>query len=48
MAKVNDAVTFQNVSFWRETNLIYDCLSFGIPRGKITAILGPSGTRIRN
>ena len=44
MAKVNDAVTFQNVSFWREKNLIYDRVSFGIPWGKITAILGPSGT----
>ena len=44
MDKEHCAVAFKNISFWREKNLIYDDISCGIPKGKITAILGPSGT----
>lgn len=32
------------MSFYRETRAIFDRISLQIPRGKITAIMGPSGT----
>lgn len=38
------AVTFDRVSFFREGRCIYKDISFSLPRGKVTAILGPSGT----
>lgn len=40
----NSFVSLQNVVFSRGDRLIYDGLSVDFPRGKITAIMGPSGT----
>ena len=37
------AVEFKDVSFFRKKRCIYDDVSLTIPKGKITAILGPSG-----
>lgn len=37
-------VELRDVTFWREDRAIFDGLSMNIPQGKITAILGPSGT----
>ncbi|MCL4110962.1 UNVERIFIED_CONTAM: hypothetical protein GTU68_030154 [Idotea baltica] len=36
-------INFDDVSFFRGDNCIYDHTSFWIPKGKITTILGPSG-----
>lgn len=36
-------VDIQNVTFKRDERVIYDNISLSIPRGKITAIMGPSG-----
>lgn len=40
----NDIVSIQNLSFSRGDRLIFDDISLTIPRKKITAIMGPSGT----
>lgn len=40
----NNFVEIRNVSFARKDRLIFDKISLEIPRGKITAIMGPSGT----
>lgn len=37
-------VTLKDVSFYRGPRLIFDRISLSIRRGKITAIMGPSGT----
>ena len=37
-------VDIQNVTFSYGSRLIYDDVSLKIPKGKITAFLGPSGT----
>lgn len=37
-------VKIQDVTFYRGTRRIYDGLNVAFPRGKITAIMGPSGT----
>ncbi|MGO3738830.1 MAG: ABC transporter ATP-binding protein [Marinomonas foliarum] len=37
-------IEVQNVSFSRGERLIYENVSLTIPRGKITAVMGPSGT----
>lgn len=37
-------ITIRDLSFSRETRVIFDGISLLIPRGKITAIMGPSGT----
>lgn len=39
-----DWVTIKNLSFSRGQRLIFDDISLTIPQGKITAIMGPSGT----
>jgi phospholipid/cholesterol/gamma-HCH transport system ATP-binding protein len=39
-----DIVSIQNLSFSRGDRNIFDDISLSIPRGKITAIMGPSGT----
>ena len=39
-----DHIRIDQLRFSRGTRLIFDDLSFSIPRGKITAIMGPSGT----
>jgi len=36
-------VDIQNVTFKREERVIYDDISLSIPKGKVTAIMGPSG-----
>lgn len=41
---ISNFVEFRNVSFYRDDKMIFDNLSLQIPKGKITAILGPSGT----
>lgn len=38
------AISFDNISFYRGERCIYNEISCVIPKGKITAILGPSGT----
>ena len=37
-------VEIRDVVFRRDQRIIYDGLSASVPRGKITAIVGPSGT----
>ena len=37
-------ITLENVTFSRGKHIIYDNVSLTIPKGKITAIMGPSGT----
>ncbi|MHB8920079.1 MAG: ABC transporter ATP-binding protein [Halothiobacillus sp.] len=37
-------IQFEQLSFARGRNLIFDRIDLAIPRGKITAIMGPSGT----
>ena len=36
-------IDIQNVTFSREERIIYDNISLKIPKGKVTAIMGPSG-----
>ena len=40
----NSAIEIENLSFYRGTNCIYDNIDVQIPKNKITAVLGPSGT----
>jgi phospholipid/cholesterol/gamma-HCH transport system ATP-binding protein len=40
---VDNLVTIRNLSFWRGDRIIFDNVDLDIPRGKIVAILGPSG-----
>lgn len=40
----SEIVSIQNLSFSRGNRKIFDDISLSIPRGKITAIMGPSGT----
>jgi len=40
----SDIVSIQNLTFSRGDRLIFDDISLTIPRGKVTAIMGPSGT----
>jgi phospholipid/cholesterol/gamma-HCH transport system ATP-binding protein len=37
-------VAIENMSFYRDTRAIFNNISLAIPQGKITAIMGPSGT----
>ncbi|MDB4837483.1 ATP-binding cassette domain-containing protein [Marinomonas sp.] len=37
-------IAVQNLSFARGDRVIYDNISLTVPRGKITAVMGPSGT----
>ena len=37
-------VEIRNMSFHRRERIIYDDLSLSIPKGKVTAVMGPSGT----
>jgi phospholipid/cholesterol/gamma-HCH transport system ATP-binding protein len=37
-------ILFQNVHFWHGPTRILDGVSFQVPRGRITVVLGPSGT----
>lgn len=39
-----DLIKLENVSFSRGKHVIYDNVTLNIPKGKITAIMGPSGT----
>lgn len=38
------AVEIENMSYYRNERAIFDDISIAIPKGKITAIMGPSGT----
>ena len=37
-------INIDNITFYRETRAIFEGMNLLIPRGKITAIMGPSGT----
>ena len=39
----DNLVDIKNMSFRRDERVIYDDISLSIPRGKVTAIMGPSG-----
>jgi len=41
--KSNILVDIQNITFKRDDRIIYDDISLSIPKGKVTAIMGPSG-----
>ncbi len=41
---MGNCVVLKNVSFRRDGRLIFDDISLNIPKGKVTSILGPSGT----
>lgn len=41
---LNNIVEIRDVVFCRDAKPIFDGLNIGIPRGKITAVMGPSGT----
>ncbi|MBL4647965.1 MAG: ATP-binding cassette domain-containing protein [Gammaproteobacteria bacterium] len=41
---MNSYITIKNLCFTREERSIFDGINITIPRGKITAIMGPSGT----
>ena len=41
---VNNIVDIQDMSFYRGDRAIYKNISLQIPKGKITAVMGPSGT----
>ncbi|MGR8929738.1 MAG: ABC transporter ATP-binding protein [Gammaproteobacteria bacterium] len=43
-SSVNHIVTVKNLSFSRGSRKIFDDISLDIQRGKVTAIMGPSGT----
>ncbi|MCQ8104934.1 ATP-binding cassette domain-containing protein [Methylomonas sp. SURF-2] len=43
-SSTNHIVSVENLSFSRGTRKIFDDVSLNIPRGKVTAIMGPSGT----
>ncbi|NMP15731.1 phospholipid ABC transporter ATP-binding protein MlaF [Thalassotalea sp. Y01] len=40
---MENLVEIKNLSFFREERCIYDNISLNIPKGKVTAIMGPSG-----
>lgn len=42
--KSSAIISIDQMSFYRQTRAIFDGISLSIPRGKITAIMGPSGT----
>lgn len=44
MPATNNLVEIQNMSFKRGKRIIFDNVNINIQRGKVTAILGPSGT----
>jgi phospholipid/cholesterol/gamma-HCH transport system ATP-binding protein len=42
-AKTSNLVEIENLTFKRGERVIYDNISLSIPKGKVTAIMGPSG-----
>jgi phospholipid/cholesterol/gamma-HCH transport system ATP-binding protein len=40
---IENLVDIQNLTFKRDERVIYDDISLSIPKGKVTAIMGPSG-----
>jgi phospholipid/cholesterol/gamma-HCH transport system ATP-binding protein len=44
MSVVDTYINVQGLSFFRGERIIYENISLTIPRGKITAVMGPSGT----
>ena len=43
-AEAENYVEIQNLSFQRGSRIIYDDLTMSFPKGKVTAVMGPSGT----
>ena len=43
-AQQRDFIEIKDVSFAHDESVIFDKINIDIPRGKITAIMGPSGT----
>ena len=43
MLPTNSLVTINNMTFMRGERRIFDDVSIDVPKGKITAIMGPSG-----
>lgn len=41
---IDNMVEIRDLSFERDTKVIFDRVNFKFPRGKITAVMGPSGT----
>ncbi len=41
--KLENLVDMHDVTFTRGSRVIFDKISLSVPRGKITAIMGPSG-----
>ena len=48
VSKVDNIVSIRNLTFSRDERKIFDNISLEIPRNKITAIMGPSGTGKNN
>ncbi len=44
MADDSALIKIENLSFSRGQRKIFDCVDISIPKGKITAVMGPSGT----
>jgi phospholipid/cholesterol/gamma-HCH transport system ATP-binding protein len=44
MEPVRDVIRFEDVHFWQGALKVLDGVSFGVPEGKISVVLGPSGT----
>ena len=44
MVKSDFIIAINQLAFYRETRAIFNGITLNIPRGKITAIMGPSGT----
>src|SRR5579872_4077653 len=40
----DNLITIENLTFCRGERKIFDAIDMVIPRGKITAVMGPSGT----
>jgi len=43
IVETNNLVEIENITFKRGERVIYDNISLSIPKGKVTAIMGPSG-----
>jgi phospholipid/cholesterol/gamma-HCH transport system ATP-binding protein len=41
---MDNLIEIKNLTFYRGERMIFDNLSLDVPRGKVTAIMGPSGT----
>ncbi|MEE4280326.1 MAG: ATP-binding cassette domain-containing protein, partial [Pseudomonadales bacterium] len=41
---MDNLIEIKNLTFFRGERMIFDNMSLDVPRGKVTAIMGPSGT----